>query len=79
MPGEAKSRKHPAVAMNDRGEYTVAWSEGTGWNKGGAIVWQTFGTKGRPISDQAGRLKGLPPWSVPAVVADKDGTFKIVY
>ncbi len=79
VPGEAKSRKHPAVAMNDRGEYAVAWAEGTGWNKGGAIVWQGFNSKGRPIADRAGRLDGLPAWSIPAVVADRDGTFKIIY
>ena len=79
MPGEAKSRKHPALAMNDRGEYAVAWAEGTGWNKGGAIVWQVFDPKGQPITDRAGRLDGLAAWSIPAVVADANGTFRIIY
>lgn len=79
MPGEAKSRKHPAVAMNSRGEYAVAWAEGTGWNKGGAIVWQVFDSKGQPIADRAGRLDGMPAWSIPAVVADENGTFKIIH
>ena len=79
MPGEAKSRKHPALAMNDREEYAVAWAEDTGWNKGGAIVWQVFDAKGQSIADHAGRLDGLPAWSIPAVVADKNGTFRIIY
>jgi hypothetical protein len=79
MPGEAKGRKHPAVAMNDRGEYAVAWAEGTGWNKGGAIAWQIFDSKGEPIVDRAGRLDGLPAWSIPAIVADANGTFTIIH
>ncbi len=79
IPGEAKSRKHPAVAVNGRGEYAVAWAEGTGWNKGGTIVWQVFDAKGKPMPDRAGRLDGLPAWSVPAVVAGKDDEFRIVH
>ena len=79
MPGEAKSRKHPALAMNGRGEYAVAWAEGTGWNKGGSVVWQIFDANGQPISKQGGRLDGLPAWSIPAVIADKDERFKIIY
>ncbi|HVX62599.1 MAG TPA: hypothetical protein VHC19_18415, partial [Pirellulales bacterium] len=36
-PGDAKDRKHPAVAANQRGEVILAWTEGMGWNRGGAV------------------------------------------
>lgn len=78
-PGEAKGRKHPAVAANARGEFVLAWSEGTGWKKGGAAAWQAFDAGGRPVPGLAGRADGLPVWSVPAVVALADGQFRVIY
>jgi hypothetical protein len=79
MPGLAKGRKHPSVAANSRGEYAVAWTEGTGWNKGGNVVWQVFDPQGRPMTGQAGRFDGLQPWSVPSVFAAPDGSFRVAY
>ena len=79
IPGPAKSRKHPSIAANGRGQYAVVWTEGTGWDKGGAVAWQVFDQQDRPISGQAGRLNGLQPWSVPSAYAAPDGSFKVVY
>ena len=79
MPGPAKGRKHPSVAANSRGEYVVAWTEGTGWNKGGDVVWQVFDPQGRPVPGQAGRFDGLGPWGVPSVYAASDDSFKIAF
>jgi hypothetical protein len=45
-PGRAGERKHPAVAANARGETLLAWTEGTGWQKGGSLVWQVFDRDG---------------------------------
>src|SRR6266853_1454763 len=46
-PGRAK-RKHPVAVANGRGEVLVAWAEGTGWEKGGAVAWQLFDPSGKP-------------------------------
>jgi hypothetical protein len=79
VPGPAGGRKHPAVAVNDKGETLVAWTEGTGWNKGGSIAWQVFDADGKNVEGTAGRKNGLPAWGAPAAFARGDGSFVIVY
>lgn len=74
----AAGSKHPTIAVNAAGEFVIAWSEGTGWNQGGAIAWQRFDAQGKPIG-QAGRADGLPAWGLPSAVAKPDGTFLILY
>ena len=78
-PGEAKGRKHPALAINSDGAYVVAWTEGTGWQKGGSLAWQLFDAKGKPDGAGVGKAKGVPIWSVPAVVAFPDKTFCVIF
>jgi hypothetical protein len=78
VPGEAGKRKHPALAVNQRGELLVAWDEGTGWKKGGSVAWQAFAADGRP-EGEIGRRDDLPVWDAPAVYADQDGVFHLVY
>src|SRR5262249_37760692 len=41
-PGNGRKRKHPALAVNARGETLLVWTEGTDWERGGALVWQVF-------------------------------------
>jgi len=77
-PGDG-SRKHPRLAVNGKGQALVAWAEGTGWNKGGAVAWQLFGENGQPVAGGAGKQDGLPVWSAPAAVALPDGRFLILY
>jgi hypothetical protein len=79
VPGAAQNRKYPAIALNARGEYAIAWAEGAGWNKGGTVVWQVFDAHDQPIKGQAGRASGLEPWSLPAVFTAPDGSFRILY
>jgi len=77
-PGNSGTRKHPAVAGNARGETILVWTEGTGWQKGGALAWQVFDRAGRP-KGQPGRIEGgVPVWGLPTVVARPDGKFTIV-
>jgi hypothetical protein len=78
-PGRANNRKHPALACNAAGQTLLAWAEGTGWNKGGAVEWQLFDRQGQPLKGGAGRAQGLPAWGAPTAFARADGTFVVVY
>ena len=71
-------RKHPALAGNARGETILAWTEGTGWNKGGSLAWQVYDKDGKPTAEH-GRAAGVPTWSLVAVFARPDGGFTILY
>lgn len=78
-PGGRGNRKHPAVAGNARGDVILVWAEDTGWQKGGALVYQVFDRAGHP-SGIAGRIKaGVPVWGLAAVVAQPDGAFAIIH
>jgi hypothetical protein len=77
-PGDAKNRKHPAVAATADGQTLLAWTEGTGWSKGGSLAWQLFDKSGSPTGE-IGRAPGIPVWGLPSVFADSQGNFTIVY
>ena len=70
--------KHPALAVNSRGEVLCAWAEGTGWQKGGSVVWRSLDAKGKPAGE-ATMQSGLPVWSFPAAFAREDGQFVVVF
>ena len=74
----APGAKHPALAVNAKGEMLVAWTEGTGWQRGGDLAWQVFDATGRPTSENGSR-PGIPVWSYAAAYARPDGTFVIMY
>jgi hypothetical protein len=77
-PGASRDRKHPVVASNARKETILVWTEGTGWERGGAVAWQVFDRDGKPTA-RRGRTDGVPVWSLAAVFARPDGGFTIVY
>jgi hypothetical protein len=78
-PGDGQKRKHPALAVNPRGEVLLVWTEGTGWERGGALAWQVYDKAGQPTAKR-GRLAGaIPVWGLPAVVAGTDGSFTIFH
>lgn len=77
-PASVPRSKHPAVAGNARGEVLLAWTEGTGWQRGGTLAWQVFGTEGKPISE-INRAEGVPVWSLVSAVARADGSFLVLY
>src|SRR5206468_12229341 len=71
-PGAGTGRKHPAVAANARGETSLAWTEGMGWDRGGSVAWQVFDRDGHPTAE-SGRAAGVPTWSLVAVFTRADG------
>jgi hypothetical protein len=77
-PGASKLRRHPSLAINARGGVLMSWSEGTGWQKGGAVAWQIFDPAGKPTS-QSGRAEGVPVWGLTAAFPRADNGFTIVY
>lgn len=78
-PGPAQGRKHPALAVNSAGEVLLAWDEGTGWQRGGALAWQLYGRTGEPLP-QKGRVAGaIPVWGLSTAVALPDGSFLIIH
>jgi len=76
-PGSAK-RKHPIAVANGKGETLFAWTEGTGWAKGGAVAWQLYDKAGNPTSEK-GNVEGVPAWSLVTAFPKSDGDFVIVY
>lgn len=80
-PDNAPDRKHPAVAANARGQVLLAWTEGTGWLKGGSLAWQLFDpTSGRALPvGKEGHAPGVPVWGLPSVFVGSGGGFTIVY
>jgi hypothetical protein len=77
-PGDGRERKHPSLAINARGEMLLAWTEGTGWEKGGALAWQVFDNDGKPTNVKGRMEGGIPVWGLPAAVAIDSG-FVIVH
>jgi hypothetical protein len=77
--GDAKNNpKHPRIAV--AGDFVlVAWTEKTGWNKGGALAWQLLDRDLKPIDGASGTKNDLPAWDYPAVANQPDGSFLILY
>jgi hypothetical protein len=71
-----KGSKHPSLAENKAGDWLVTWTEGTGWEKGGALGWKLTSQDGKT---ETGRQDGLPKWSYAAAYAKPDGSFVILY
>jgi hypothetical protein len=77
-PEGGAKQKHPVVASNAKGATLLAWTEGTGWQKGGALAWQVFDAHLAPTAVK-GRRDGIPVWSFAAVATRPDGSFVIYY
>lgn len=69
-PGSGKDRKHPSIAVNLADEALMAWTDGTGWKRGGTLNWALF-RNGAALSSKAD-AGPVPPWGMPAVVATRN-------
>lgn len=76
--GSAGKRKHPVATANKNGDILLVWTEGTGWQRGGAVAWQLFDKSGKPL-DERGRKEGVPVWSFAGAYARADGSFVVLY
>lgn len=76
-PGSGR-RRHPVAVANSKGMVLMAWSEGTGWQKGGSVEWQLFDATGKPMG-ALHHATGLPVWSLPAAAALPDGSFMLTF
>jgi len=77
-PGASRDRKHPALAVNAQGDMVLAWTEGTGWQRGGALAWQVFDKTGKPMEGKGRVDRGIPVWGLPTVEATGGG-FTIIH
>lgn len=75
-PG-ADKRKHPVVASNANGNVLLVWTEGTGWQKGGAVAWQLYNEKLERADE--GLADGVPVWGLATAAARPDGNFVVIY
>jgi hypothetical protein len=77
--GSTGNRKHPAFALGKtkKDPSLIAWTEGTGWEKGGALAWECLDSTGAQIA--SGRVEGVPVWSFAAAVPEPDGSFSLIY
>lgn len=78
LPAPQGVQKHPVIVANAQGRILIAWTEGTGWKKGGALVWQEYEANGKPAG-APGRAEGVPVWGLPAAYVRPDGGFVILY
>jgi hypothetical protein len=70
--------KHPFVTSAPNGQTLLTWTEGTGWQRGGALAWELIDRNGKVVS--TGRKPGaVPVWGLATAYAKPDGTFVIVY
>jgi len=77
--GAPGNRKHPRLAVNAKGERLLSWMEGTGWERGGTLVWQLFDESDTPIEGASSRQDGIPVSSFGEPVALKDGRFLLFH
>jgi hypothetical protein len=57
----------------------LAWTEGTGWERGGDLAWQVYDAAGRPTRERGRLAGGVPVWGLPTAVASPDGRFLIFH
>jgi hypothetical protein len=73
-----RGAKHPCAAVNRDGETLITWTEGTGWQRGGKLLWRLFDREGKPVGE-IGHRDDLAAWNVGACLARPDGSFRVIY
>ncbi|MFT7513748.1 MAG: hypothetical protein ACI9QL_002962 [Candidatus Omnitrophota bacterium] len=65
--GQGKGRKHPVFAVGPEGTILLAWTENTGWKRGGSGAYELFDADLRSQGPAHG-FKGVAVWSFVAAV-----------
>lgn len=71
-------QRHPALIRNRSGKVLAAWAEETGWKQGGRVAWQRMSADLKPFGEPE-HGESLPVWSSPAVAANPDNSFTVIY
>lgn len=75
--GDVK-RKHPVAVQTKDGSSLMLWVEGTGWQKGGSVVWQVIGADGKAVGPVQ-RRDDLPVWGLATAWADAQNGWIVLY
>ena len=76
-PAGNLKRKNPvAVTLRD-GSGVLIWTEGTAWNKGGAVCWQSVGKDGMLLAKPESRLD-LPVWGLATAWVEASGNDVVI-
>ncbi len=78
VPMTGSRQRHPVLSRNAVGTLLAAWAEETGWKRGGRVVWQRLSADLKPLGE-VGIGANLPVWSSPAVAANSDNSFTVIY
>ena len=78
-PLSKQLQKHPAIAINDKGDKLIVWNEGNGVNGGGSLRWQVFNPADEPVSRDDKEEREVAEHSAAAVTTLRDGTFLVLY
>jgi len=76
LPGSG-IRKHPSVAVNQAGDRLIAWTEGTGWNRGGTLAWRLTDRTGNELGAEA-QAGPVPVWGLVSAVPLSNSSFLIL-
>lgn len=75
---DGNGQKQPVLAINSRSETLLAWTEGTGWNRGGGLAWEIIGPRAERLA--SGKRDGaVPAHGSLAAFARVDGSFVIMH
>lgn len=73
-----RDAKHPAIAVNERGQVLVAWLRGASFQSGGNLYYQVFDRDGR--SARLPQLVGpSPKFNLVAAFVNSSGEFEVLY
>src|SRR5689334_17309511 len=77
-PGKGEGRKHPGLAFDSAGNMLLAWTEGTGWEKGGALAWRLYDRSGNATGATQRMDAGIAVWGLPTI-AGTDNGFTLIH